>query len=278
MKTTSFRLCLLLAYSVTLLASCAHDVLPAADHKPKIPGAVSFPGSAAGIFDSPVQLTGQIKRPAGAGPFAAVILLHGCGGITPKRDERWVEKLVGLGYVTLQVDSFGPRGIDSACTFSGNDAIDIVQRRVTDAYAAKRYLASLPEVDRKRIALMGWSHGGLTTVQALYQEKEEPFRAAVALYPACQRPLTGLNAPLLILIGADDDWTSASRCQAMLPREKAEPEVFLKVYPGAKHGFDILGADRYVQGSRGRHHLQYQKEAASDAALQVRDFLGKQLR
>jgi dienelactone hydrolase len=230
------------------------------------------------MFEKPIYLTAHIKKPEGDGPFPAVILLHGCGGIIPKRDERWIERLSKLGFVTLQVDSFGPRGIGSVCTYSGNDAHDIIRKRVTDAYDAKSYLAGLPFVDRRRIAVMGWSHGALTTLQALYQEEEDPFRAAVAFYPSCQRPLTNLNAPLLILIGDADDWTPASRCQAMMPEDKTSPEVILKVYPGAYHGFDLLGANRNVQGSRGMHHLQYQREATEDATLQVSDFLGKHLR
>lgn len=278
MKIIPSQLYLFLVYSAILLVSCAHNAAPVADNKPKDPDTVSFTGSAAGIFEKPLYLRGQIKKPTGDGPFPAVILLHGCGGIAPTRDNRWIEKLVNLGYVTLQVDSFGPRGILSVCTYSGNDAIDIIRRRVTDAYDAKRYLAELPYVDRQRIAVMGWSHGGLTTLQALYQEKEDPFRAAIAFYPSCQWPLINMNAPLLILIGAADDWTPASRCESMLPKEKTSPEVILKVYPGAYHGFDIVGANRNVRGSKGMHHLQYQPEAERDSIIQVRDFLEKLMR
>jgi dienelactone hydrolase len=52
---------------------------------------------------------------------------------------------------------------------------------------------------------MGWSHGGSTTIQTLSYKTADPFQAAVAFYPGCHSPLTGLNAPLLILIGGADD-------------------------------------------------------------------------
>jgi len=278
-SAASSPLCILiLLCSALSLAACAHTASPLAGDKPLNPNAVSFPGSTAMVWENPLSLMGLLRKPDGDGPFPAVVLLHGCGGINPQRDDRWIEKLLNLGYVTLQIDSFKPRGISSVCTYSGNDALDILQRRVVDAYDAKRFLAGKPFVDRKRIALMGWSHGGMTTLQALDRHEEDPFRAAVAFYPSCRSPLNDMNAPLLILIGDADDWTPASRCVAMMPNEKVSPEVSLKVYSGAYHGFDILGANFNVRGSRGMHHLQYQQEAELDSSIEVKNFLEKYLR
>jgi dienelactone hydrolase len=269
---------LVLVCLAIFLFFCAHNAPLVANNKPKDPNAVLFQSSATTNRETSLNLTGQIRKPEGDGPFPAVVLLHGCGGINPKRDIRWIERLSNLGYVTLQVDSFGPRGISNACTYSGKDFTEILQKRVTDAYDAKRYLAGLPFVDRSRIAVIGWSQGGLTTLQALYKDKEEPFRVAVAFYPSCIRPLTNMNAPLLILIGDADDWTPASKCVSMMPKEKTSPEVILKVYPGAYHGFDMLGSNLNVKGSKGLHHLQYQPEAEKDSLIQVKDFLEKYMR
>jgi dienelactone hydrolase len=258
--------------------SCAHAPAPEKVEKPKDPDTVSIQSSTVTYDGSGhLNLKGRLKKPDGDGPFPAIVLLHGCGGISPKRDHRWAERLSGWGYVTLQVDSFKPRGLSSVCTFSGRDSTDILQKRVTDAYDAKRHLAELPFVDRNRIAVMGWSHGGTTTIQALHQKTDEPFRAAIAYYPSC-RILTGLNAPLLILIGEADDWTPSSRCVELLPKEQTGSEISLKVYPGAYHGFDTLGANTDVRGSSGMHHLQYHPEAATDSITRVRAFLDKYMR
>ena len=54
-------------------------------------------------------LKGKLTKPDGDGPFPAVVLLHGCGGMQD-RDYGWVGKLKSWGFVTLMVDSFGPRG------------------------------------------------------------------------------------------------------------------------------------------------------------------------
>jgi dienelactone hydrolase len=237
-----------------------------------------FGGKGAQDSGGALVLAGTLKKPSGEGPFPAIVLLHGCGGIQPKRDHRWAERLSGWGYVTLQVDSFRPRGLSNVCTYSGKDSVDMVQKRVEDAYDAKAYLAGLPFVDEGRIAVMGWSHGGITTLQALYKGIVSPFRAAVAFYPSCRRILTGLNAPLLILIGEADDWTPAERCVSMLPKEKGTSEVILKVYPGAFHGFDTVGADSKVRGARGMHRILYNPEAEADSIIRVKGFFERHLK
>jgi dienelactone hydrolase len=267
-------LCLLLLLSLTACVQSGNVV-----KIPKDPDRVSFksthPKDAS--LSGPLSLSGRLTKPAGNGPFPAVVLLHGCGGVSPARDNRWVERLVDWGYVTLQVDSLGPRGIDSVCTYKRMESLDIVARRVQDAYDARDFLASLPFIDGNKIAVMGWSHGGLTTLEVLFA-RQIPFRAGVALYPQCNRELIGLNAPLIILIGGADDWTPAKSCTAMMPKNEESPGVILKVYPGAHHGFDNRGANRNVMGAGGSHHLQYDEGAEADAVIQVKNHLQKYMR
>ena len=280
MRVVASRLRLsIVLFSPLALASCAHDPAPKKIEKPKDQNTVSFRSSVIGLIGGETILTGRLKKPTGDGPFPAIVLLHGCGGIQPKRDHLWAERLSGWGYVTLQVDSFLPRGLSNVCTYSGKNSTDIIQKRISDAFDTKQYLAGLPFVDRSRIAVMGWSHGGLTTLQTVYRTTDDPFRAAIAFYPSCRRPLTGLNAPLLILIGEKDDWTPAAQCVAAMPRP-ADPvasDVMLKVYPGAYHAFDRPGNSTDVRGSTGMHHLEYQPEAEADAIIRVKAFFEKHL-
>jgi dienelactone hydrolase len=263
---------------VLLLVACAQSPALREKEKTSDPNTVSFGSSEGNVRGSALTLTGRLNKPGGDGPFPAIVLLHGCAGIQANRDDRWAERLAGWGYVTLQADSFGPRGLSNVCTYSGRDSTDMLRKRVADAYDAKRYLAGLPFIDRGRIAVMGWSNGGATTLEALYLKKDDPFRAAIAFYPSCRRTLAGLNSPLMILIGEADDWTPAGRCVAAMPKEKSAFEVVLKVYPGAYHGFDGLGKSRKVSGSRGGvHHLEYQPEAEADAIVRVKAFFEKHL-
>ena len=193
------------------------------------------------------------------------------------RDDVWSKWLVTWEYVVLQIDSFGPRGHpDGIC---GNISAVSVQDRVADAHAAKDYLAGLPFVDMDRIAVMGMSHGGWTTLAAVENTylddavRTKPFKAAVALYPHCEPQLYRLDAPLLILIGDADDWTYSYRCEGMELRDPIGHAVTLKVYPGATHAFDADQPGGEFYG----HTIKFDPEATQDAAARVQTFLLKYL-
>jgi dienelactone hydrolase len=240
---------------------------------------VTFKGTDTTSNENPFMLTGKLTKPQGEGPFPAVVCLHGCGGIS-RRDDAWVERLSSWGYVTLQVDSFGPRGKSNICT---NVELIPPKSRAQDAHDAKSFLSGLPFVNKDRIAVMGWSHGGWTTLYTVnpkthFCNRASPFRAAIAFYPYCDISLSGLEAPLLILIGDYDDWSPARMCSQMMPFRKTSNEVILKIYPKSYHGFDADGMDGYVQGTRNTHRMFYNPAAAADATPRVREFLERHLK
>ncbi len=250
------------------MAVCSVSVVRA-----QVPGValdVAFPATG-----GTPQLTGHLHRPEGSGPFPAVALLHGCGGISPTH-HWWADRLRRWGYVALLVDSLGPRGQTNIC-----DDYMVVNplTRMRDAYAARAYLASQSFAAPALIAVIGWSHGGTATLYAVddvYLSKlgADRFRAAIAFYPSCMTRLEQLNAPLLILIGAEDDWTPAGRCRRMEVDPGTPHDVTLKIYPGAHHGFD-----RRPPGPRVYlgHTLERHPEAAIDAEVQLERFLARYL-
>lgn len=216
----------------------------------------------------PVRLEGLLLVPEGAAPQggrAAVIALHGCGGMygaAKGREDQLSERhaaqaraLVAAGYAVLFPDSFGPRGKRQVCTIPSSErTIRAVQRRL-DALGALRWLGRQADIDPSRIALLGWSHGGSTTlatvnagdprVAAFREARDAPpfFRTAIAFYPGCSVSLRDARwkpaAPLAILIGADDDWTPAAPCEALGVRGRDEKwPLEVVVYPEAHHGFD----------------------------------------
>jgi dienelactone hydrolase len=224
-----------------------------------------------------------IVQPDGAGPFPAVILLHGCGGPTG-REKLWAERLREWGYLSLRVNSFAARGLKRVC--SGG----ILEReeRVPDVMGALAYLKMRPDVDPRRIAAMGWSHGGGTTLMTLGAAPEDPvegFRAAIAFYPGCRGvPPWRTKTPTLILIGEADDWSGAAPCQALADRQRrAGLDVTQVTYPGAHHGFDNpqLGPEKRrvpdALGGRGAT-MQYNPTAAEDSLVRVREFLARHLK
>ena len=216
------------------------------------------------------QIPVELSKPEGPGPFPAVVIMHDCSGLGPRSSGapgRWVKELVGRGYVVIMPDSFTTRGFpDGVCTDGSRSRDDVSPaRRVRDAYAALAYLRALPYVDGAHVGLMGGSHGGSTTLTSmivpegdadlLAKERRAGFAAAVALYPGCvasrrtwsnpgvYRPV----APLLILIGEEDDWTPAEPCRRLAEAaQQAGDPVTIKIYPGAHHSFDSRYPVRYV--------------------------------
>src|SRR6516165_9024538 len=113
---------------------------------------------------TPAHLRGYLARPDTglsailgsrsnrAGPYPAVVVLHGCGGIS-SHSSKIADQLGSWEYVALTVDSLGPRDIASGC---GGRSLD----QAFDAYAALRYLSQLDFIDPARVAVLGQSMGG----------------------------------------------------------------------------------------------------------------------
>ena len=84
---------------------------------------------------SPLPLQGILRQTNAASPSPAVVLLHSCNGNWRRLDERWGRLLSSWGYVTLTVDSFGPRGLKHTC--GSNAPVPLA----FDAYRALGFLA-----------------------------------------------------------------------------------------------------------------------------------------
>ena len=197
-----------------------------------------------------VELKAVVHRPAGKGPFPAIVLLHGCSGLwardgAPTASHTfWADHFRQRGYVAVLLDSFGPRGEKEICTQQARH-VRADRERVDDAWAAQRWLAADAAVDPQRIFAMGWSNGGTTVLNAMLREPNDDghgFRAAVAFYPGCRvlakRGSYRPHAPVLVQAGGADDWTPARDCVALA--ELAGPRVEIDVYEGAHHAFDRI--------------------------------------
>jgi dienelactone hydrolase len=209
----------------------------------------------------------SFRQPTGSAPFPAVVLLHTCGGMRTGHTTRWADVLVRQGYAALVVDSFTPRG-GPACSIPTYFPATLDQV-VDDAFAALDHLRSRPDIDARRIGVLGFSYGAsaaLRTSSARYRRGIEGFQAAVAFYPLCVSPRpdwppeaqersnnlhADVEAPTLILMGeADNDTPSvAANCaRATEVLRRAGRPVSIILYPGAGHVFDA-GPSRHPQAA-----------------------------
>jgi len=110
-----------------------------------------------------VMLTAQLFLPQGAGPFPAVVLMHGCGGWQPAVLHALQEHagfLVRHGFVVLNLDSFGPRKKAGGQVCESWQLLqDARFYRTNDAFDALRFLQARHFVDAQNVFLMGQSNG-----------------------------------------------------------------------------------------------------------------------
>ena len=235
-----------------------------------------------GVVSMGDRIQGYLAKPDGAGPFPAVIVLHGCAGMHDATRQRLADEFVAWGYVILLVDGYATRRIDHACEAS---ALATFYRRRPDAYGALIFLADQTFVDPRRVAAVGFSAGARVTLAVAEPNAldlfEPPsslqFRAAVAFYPPCQGAAARPGIPTLIFIGALDDWTPAAECTNKIASWGSDgPSVELVIYPGAYHGFYY----QYLQPGRTMfdHWLEYNGAAADNADHRLHQFLDRQLK
>ena len=223
-------------------------------------------------------IKGYLSRPAGAGPFPAVVYLHGCDGLSEQSRAAASKQFARWGYVTLAVDSFATRGIAQTCL-----DVPFVYREA-DAMGALIYLSKLAFVNPKRIAVVGHAQGGTVALETASFHDSDLFempaglkyKAAVAFYPSCSAAEDQVTIPTIVFIGELDDWSSVKRCEGWMARRagKGAP-VKLMVYPEAYHSFDnpdLRIAVRYFG-----HWLKYDADATTRSTAEMRDFLAAQL-
>lgn len=129
---------------------------------------VRFPGGAEGV-----TLVGTLTKPNAPGPHAALILLSGSG--PQDRDETLLghkpflvlaHALTQAGYLVLRYDDRGTAA--STGTFAGATSADFAK----DVAGAVKFLRQRAEVDKRRIALVGHSEGGILAPMVAAQDQE----------------------------------------------------------------------------------------------------------
>jgi dienelactone hydrolase len=279
----------------------------------------SFPSTDADLKGgTPTTITGYLYKPAGAGPFAAVVSMPGCDGVLGESDDilgkkgeihplygQWGEILSRAGYIVLLVDSFQPRGQGSQC---GGTGVGLLREMPRDAIGGMNYLRSRPDVRPDSIALLGQSYGGGATLYTMSQNAlpldvalpkvpENDFRTAIVFYPGgCpfllgRNPVSQTNAhwrprqPMLFLIGEADNYTPAAPCKELIAQAKEEggPPIDTHFYPDAYHAFDHpnlpLTVTKVKLPPDGHSpSIGSNPEARADAIERVTQFLSKPLK
>ena len=197
---------------------------------------------------SPVRVEAHLWMPDNAKGPVPVIVLFNCGNtMLYKKEGYWSEKFHRRGYAALIVNSLDARA-------PGTNISGAVFRyryaTMVDVFVALKFLAADQRIDRKRIAIMGWTNGGMSILAAAieglrnrYAGPELHYAAAVAISPFCGIATLGRRysgTPILSLHGERDDFMPVKPCQFYRQEAVSRGANFeMVVYPGANHNWEL---------------------------------------
>ncbi len=171
-------------------------------------------------------------RPAGTGPFRAVVMLHGDFGLT-KWVKRQAHRLAEKGYLVLAVDRYDgrlPKTVEDAHIL---DRGLEDERVLADIKSAVDHLAGHRDVPKGAIGVIGWDSGGGYALDAAMADRR--LKTAVVCYGRLTtdpQPLAALQGPVLGIFGGKDEGippeTIAQFKKAMA---KAGKSAIVHVYP-----------------------------------------------
>lgn len=167
---------LCLVFGVAALASAAD----------KVEG-FKLQGEAFSFDDGKLKFTGILVKPAGKGPFPALLISHGLGGNAERFGGPKAKEFASRGYICIapnytHSERQGDRktyGASAENIRRGQKCLDILQ--------------SLPEVDGQRLYAYGNSMGAFLTI-GLAAEEPERIKAA-AITAGGINPVGGFAAP-----------------------------------------------------------------------------------
>jgi carboxymethylenebutenolidase len=224
-----------------------------------------------GFKSGTLELKGFVWKPSGEGSFPALLWNHGSEKL-PGSVDTVAPYFVAKGYVFFvphrrgQGRSPGPyimEELNQAASRGDRSRmlIDLHEMHLQDQLAALQYLQSLPYVDKSRIAVMGFSFGGIQTMLAV--ERETSYRVAVNCSGAAEtwRGSSDLRSrltaaaskatvPVFFLQAENDHDLTPNRVLSEEVRKSGKP-VDAKVYPAfgssprEGHSFCVRGTETW---------------------------------
>lgn len=213
------------------------------------------------------KYSGYLVRPAGSGPYPALVVIHEWWGLNNNiRNES--RKLAKAGYVALAIDLFGKSTTNPAEAAKLTRGLN-QEAATAEMLAATAHLRSQPYVKADRVGSIGWCFGG---AQSLILAINDPKLAAAVIYygkPITDpKQLSKINAAILGIYGEADKSIPLAQVrsfQTALTKLKIAHEFHS--YPGAGHAF--------ANPSRGK---DYKPAAAKDAWRRTLAFLAQNLK
>ncbi len=134
------------------------------------------------IDSGSVRLAGTLLLPAGEGPHAAIVLLHGSGPLTRHSFGPYPHFFSSLNLAVLIFDKRGTGESTGTLFDASTGALESAPKGynypdylLEDASAAFRFLQNRQEIDPRKIGFWGSSEGGMLATQAAAKLEDAAF-------------------------------------------------------------------------------------------------------
>jgi len=204
-------------------------------------------------YDSPGGTSGKMRgylvKPAGDGPFPAVLVVHENRGLNPYIEDV-ARRAAVEGFLTLAPDGLSPIG-----GYPGNDDDGKVMQKsldkdklFTDILNSARFLKG-HKLSNGKIGATGFCYGG-GVVNNLAVRMGKDLNAGVPFYgqAAATEDVPQIQAPLMIHYAENDPRINASREEYRAALEKNKKSFVMYTYEGTRHGFHNNSTPRYNEG------------------------------
>ena len=228
--------------------------------------------------------------PEGTGPHPVIVISHGRGGMTQDYYE-WGNKFVKLGFASIVIDHYGPRGYEIGSRTKRPETKASFKFRRGDLVSLLKVIKKDDRLDNARVTLGGWSRGaglvmhGISDKNVLKESKfDHPIKSAILFYPQSTTIFRNfknkIDIPTIFITGEEDYiWKSKNHGWKTKLQAYINPErpFILKVYKNATHGFDlkVFRKKRCRKLSDGDHCKQYDDEIYKKSIKDIEEFLMK---
>lgn len=270
--------------------------------------------SVTGQFQIPLSPSALAADTTATSPptWPAVVILHSNAGVIGV-GSFYAKALNAAGIVTLEVDSFTPRGVQD-----GRDRrAPVLCDRLQDAWGALLFLSKDTRIDASRIGITGFSSGGALAVMTgmgvrprRLPRRNGPmpahlvYAAHFALYPSCAnlmddpmrirawinpgRPQNwgATQKRIHIVSGTEEDFDFDPRTDCLRMAQEfpdIAPYLSVRLIEGATHAFDwptppppAFNPNAKAQ-TGGMVHMRYSAKDALETRQEMLDFFMAQL-
>jgi dienelactone hydrolase len=204
-----------------------------------------------------------------------VLVVHQWMGPTEYELSR-AKQLAGLGYVAFVADIYGkgvraknqPEAAELAGKYRAGDRSLLRARAAAGLDALKKQ----PQVDKSKVAAIGYCFGGGTVIELARTGAQ--LNGVVSFHGNLDTPNPAdakkIKSPLLVLHGADDPYVPAAQVEAFHKEMKdAQVKYEFLAFPGAVHAFTQKQA-----GDDPSKGAAYNAEADAKSWTKMKEFFG----